>query len=409
MNVKRIGLLIGDENDWPSVFEALGRRMDGAFSYRRKKYRMEVERVRIHPFSLNSPTRYDLVIDRLAYWHLNPREWLKKVALVNKVYLLNNPFTFQSMEKHSAYCAMIRYGLPIPETYLIPTKAGPDTEKYRITASRYHDLFDLPAIAGQLGYPLYMKPFDGGGWRDVSRIDNEDQLMEAYDRSGSTQMHLQKGLDGFDVFTRSLGIGPQVITMRYDPGQPMHGRYQIDHSFLDAEKGRQARQMTKIINATFRWDFNSCEAILKDGTLWAIDFANACPDIALTSLHYYFPWAIKSLYAWSTFCTVTGRQMRISMDLHKYFKIADSDLPFAEKLDAYEALADKHYEKDRFEEFKEQNLGDLDEVMWELVRSPEFDAILVETVRTTFPAHEHDHFIAHYRGIMDHWVAANHD
>ncbi|MDX1436609.1 MAG: hypothetical protein R3335_07360 [Anaerolineales bacterium] len=222
-------------------------------------------------------------------------------------------------------------------------------------------------------------------------------------------MHLQKGLDGFDVFTRSLGIGPQVITMRYDPGQPMHGRYQIDHSFLDAEKGRQARQMTKIINATFRWDFNSCEAILKDGTLWAIDFANACPDIALTSLHYYFPWAIKSLYAWSTFCTVTGRQMRISMDLHKYFKIADSDLPFAEKLDAYEALADKHYEKDRFEEFKEQNLGDLDEVMWELVRSPEFDAILVETVRTTFPAHEHDHFIAHYRGIMDHWVAANHD
>ncbi|MDX1436610.1 MAG: hypothetical protein R3335_07365 [Anaerolineales bacterium] len=194
MNVKRIGLLIGDENDWPSVFEALGRRMDGAFSYRRKKYRMEVERVRIHPFSLNSPTRYDLVIDRLAYWHLNPREWLKKVALVNKVYLLNNPFTFQSMEKHSAYCAMIRYGLPIPETYLIPTKAGPDTEKYRITASRYHDLFDLPAIAGQLGYPLYMKPFDGGGWRDVSRIDNEDQLMEAYDRSGQPRCTCRKAL-----------------------------------------------------------------------------------------------------------------------------------------------------------------------------------------------------------------------
>jgi hypothetical protein len=406
MNVKKIGLLIGDENDWPAVLEALARRLNPEVQYHRKKYSLEVERIRIHPFNLDSPAPYNLVIDRLAYWHLNPREWLKKIALVNNVYLLNNPFTFQSMEKHSAYCAMIRYGLPIPETFLIPTKVGPDTEKYRVTASRYHDMFDLPAIANQIGYPLYMKPFDGGGWRDVSRIDNEEQLMAAYDRSGSIQMHLQKGLDGFDVFIRSLGIGPQVITMRYDPGQPMHGRYQIDHNFLDAEKGRQARQITKIINATFRWDFNSCEAILKDGTLWSIDFANACPDIALTSLHYYFPWAIKALLAWSVFCISTGRRMRISMDLYRYFRIADQDLPYEDKLAAYEALADKHFETDRFIEFKAKYLGDLDEAMWELVQSPEFDEILVQTVQTTFPAHEHDQFIAHYRGIMEHWVEA---
>jgi hypothetical protein len=406
MTVKKIGLLIGDEDDWPSAFEALVRRMNPAFSYRRKQYTLEVERIRIHPFDLRAPTSYDLVIDRLAYWHLNPREWLKKVALVNGVYLLNNPFTFQSMEKNSAYCAMIRFGLPIPETYLIPAKSGPDTEKYRITAARYHDMFDLPAIARQIGYPLFMKPFDGGGWRDVNRIEDERQLMETYDRSGSIQMHLQHGLEGFDVFARSLGIGPQVITMRYNPGQPMHARYQIDHHFLDTEKGRQARQMTKAINATFRWDFNSCEAILKDGILWPIDFANACPDIALTSLHYYFPWAIKSLLAWSTFCTVTGRKMRISMDLDRYFRIADSDRTLDEKLDAYEALADKHFETERFYEFRKTHLSDLDEVTWELVRSAEFDEILVRTVRTTFPAYEHDRYIAHYRGLMNHWVEA---
>jgi hypothetical protein len=406
MITKKIGLLIGDEDDWPSAFEALVRRMSSGIGHRRKQYALEVERIRIHPFNLRASTRYDLVIDRLAYWHLNPREWLKKVALIDGVYLLNNPFTFQSMEKHSAYCAMIRFGLPIPETYLIPTKAGPDTEKYRVTASRYHDMFDLPSIASELGYPLYMKPFDGGGWRDVSRIENETQLMEVYDRSGSIQMHLQKGLDGFDVFARSLGIGPQVITMHYDPSQPMHARYQVDHRFLDADKGKEARQITKIINATFRWDFNSCEAILKDGVLWPIDFANACPDIALTSLHYYFPWAIKSLFAWSAFCALTERKMRISMDLDNYFRIADSEIAYSEKLDAYEALADKHFERDRFEEFKATSLRNLDEAMWELVRSPEFDELLVRTVQSTFPPHEYDHFIAHYRGLMRHWAEA---
>lgn len=406
MNTKKIGLLLGDEEDWPRTFEAIIRRFNPTITYQGETQRLEVERIRIHPFNLRQPTTYHLVIDRLAYWHFNPREWLKKAALLNGVYLLNNPFTFQSMEKHSAYCATIRLGFNIPDTWLIPTKQGPDTDKYRTTAAKYHDLFDLPEIARQIGYPLYMKPFDGGGWRGVSRIDNEQELMSAYDNSGQTLMHLQAGLDNFDVFVRSLGIGPQIISLKYDPGQPMHGRYQIDHGFLDADKGYEARVITKIINAVFRWDFNSCEAILKNGALWPIDFANACPDIALTSLHYYFPWAIKALVAWSIFCVVSRRPMRITMDIEKYFEIADSDRSYLEKLHAYEHLADEHLERDRFAEFKATHLKDLDEVMWHFIRSPEFDDILVQTVRLTFPAYEQDQFIAHYRGLFAHWVEA---
>jgi hypothetical protein len=331
---KKIGLLLGDEEDWPSAFEALARRFLPTMTFQNQPVDIQVERIRIHPFNLQDSTSYNLVIDRLAYWHTNPREWLKKAALVNRVYLLNNPFTFQSMEKHSAYCAMIRLGLNIPDTWLIPTKRGPDTEKYRITAAKYHDMFDLPAIAGQIGYPLYMKPFDGGGWRGVSRIGDEDALMAAYDNSGQTLMHLQRGLEDFDVFVRSLGIGPQLISLHYDPSQPMHGRYQIDHNFLSPEKGNEARVITKVINAFFRWDFNSCEAILKDGLLQPIDFANACPDIAITSLHYYFPWAIKALLAWSIYCLVTDRPMRITMNVEDYFEIADSDRSYEEKLEA---------------------------------------------------------------------------
>ena len=278
---------------------------------------------------------------------------------MNNVYLLNNPFTFQSMEKHSAYCAMIRLGLRIPETWLIPTKIGPDTEKYRRTAARYHDWFDLPGIAAQLGYPLYMKPFDGGGWRGVSRVGNPEELIRSYDASGQSMMHLQQGLEDFDVFVRALAIGPQVKLFHYDPIQPMHNRYQVDKDFLTPDKVQEATAVVKTINAFFRWEFNSCESILKDGLLQPIDFANACPDIAIISLHYYFPWAIKSLMAWSLFCLATDRHMRLSMNTHDYFAIADSDRSYEEKLTGYEALADAFFETVRFEEFRATQLGRL--------------------------------------------------
>lgn len=409
MPAKKIGLLIGDENDWPTSIEALAQRIPSV-TFRGQTYDVAVERIRIHPFPLSAPTRYNVVIDRLAYWHYQPREWLKKAALINGTYMLNNPFTFQSMEKHSAYCAMIRLGLNIPETWLIPPKLPPEgkEEKYAITAARYHDLFDLPEIAEQVGYPMYMKPFDGGGWRGVSRIKDEAELMQSYNESGRVVMHLQQGLEDYDVFVRSLAIGPQVSSFRYDPSRPMHGRYVIDHNFLSPEKGREAQMITKIINAFFRWDFNSCEAILKDDVLWPIDFANACPDIAVTSLHYYYPWAIKALLAWSLFCAVTERPMSIAMNIDDYLAIADDpDRNYDEKLEAYAALADQHLQVEAFEAFKAEALPHLDEVMWHYVRSPEFDQMLLDTVKTTFPTAEQEQFVAHFRGLMAHWVEAN--
>src|SRR6266581_2101838 len=147
-----------------------------------------------------------LVIDRLGWWYELPREWLKKVALMDRVHLLNSPFTFQAMEKHAAYCAMIRLGLKIPETWLIPTKQPPDNPRFPYTAAKYNLPFDLAEIAQQISYPLYMKPFDGGQWRGVTRIGGAGDLHRRYDESGRTLMHLQSAVEGFDVFARSLSI-----------------------------------------------------------------------------------------------------------------------------------------------------------------------------------------------------------
>ncbi len=409
MSRKKIGLLIGGtEEDWPTALEMMFRRRDPIATVRGKPLHVDVERVRVHPFDLAADTTYNLIIDRLSHWQLNPREWLKKAALINGVYLLNNPFTFQSMEKHSAYCAMIRLGFHIPKTWLIPPKAYPDKEGYQLTADKYYDFFDLPGIAEQqFGYPLYMKPFDGGGWRGVSRIGNPWELMRAYDSSGQSMMHLQAALEDFEVFVRALGIGPQVQPMHYDPAQPIHARYQVDHDFLSPEKGREIVIMTKVINAFFRWELNSCEAILKNGILHPIDFANACPDMHLTSLHYYFPWAVKSLLAWSTFCLATDHRLRLDMNTEDYFAIADSERSYEEKLEAYEALVDDYYATGRFDEFRATELGWLDEAMWEFVQTPDFDGILVGIVRDKFPAHEQEHFVEHYRAILRHWVDTN--
>ena len=114
-----VGLLLGTEEDWPRAFEHLLSRV-GPIEYDGTTHELTCERITNEPFDLRYKPRYSLVIDRLGWWYTVPREWLKKVSLMDDVYLLNNPFTFQPMEKHSAYCAMMRLGLNVPATWLIP-------------------------------------------------------------------------------------------------------------------------------------------------------------------------------------------------------------------------------------------------------------------------------------------------
>ncbi len=399
-----IGLLLGAEEDWPRAFEAI-LRMVGPVQSGGQTHSVSSERVRIHPFDLTDPVRHGLVIDRLAYWYYHPREWLKKASLMNDTYLLNSPFTFQAMEKHSAYVAMMRLGMKIPKTVLVPYKNPVDNVRWAYTSARYNDPFDLEKIAEEVGYPLYMKPFDGGGWRGVSRVDDVEGLHRSYDESGNMLMHLQATVD-YDHFARALSIGPETMVMDFRPGEPMHSRYAVTHNFLSDKAGWETQTVSKVVNAFFGWEFNSCEMLVKGDDVHPIDYANACPDVALTSLHYYFPWAITALVRWSTYCLVTGRQAFIGVrDPRAYFEIADDpDRSYDEKMQAYRLLADDEFETDRYWEWCEQHLSHLPERVLEWVASPDFDKLLVETVRATYPEHEHEQFLAHFRGLTGMWV-----
>jgi hypothetical protein len=400
-----IGLLLGTENDWPRAYEALVRRLGTITDAQGNNHRVRTTRVTIEPFNLRYKPQHALVIDRLAYWYYHPREWLKKVALMDDTYLLNSPFTFQSMEKHAAYCAMMRLGLKVPETVLVPFKNPVDNARYAYTAARYNQPFDLEAIADGLGYPLFMKPYDGGAWVGVSKIRDQDELWEAYNASGERLMHLQKAVEDYDVFTRSLSIGPETMVMKFRPELPMHDRYEVAHEFLTADTGAEVVTISRLVNAFFRWEFNSCESLVRGTEVYPIDYANACPDVALTSLHYYFPWAMTALLRWTAFCVVTGRRPRIDLETARYFAVADrSDLSYEEKLAEYRRLSDEYFETERYADFCATRLGHVDEMVYDWVRSPEFDELLLDTVRTTYPPAEHDRFIAHFRGLLDAWV-----
>jgi hypothetical protein len=397
-----IGLLLGAEEDWPRAFEAILRRV-GPITHNGTTHTVTSERLTIEPFRLTDPVRTDLVIDRLAHWYYHPREWLKKASLVNGTYLLNSPFTFQSMEKHSAYCAMVRLGLKIPPTVLVPYKNPIDNVRWAYTAERYNEPFDLDAVADELGYPMYMKPFDGGGWRGVSRINDRQDLHRAYDESGEMLMHLQATID-YEHFARALSIGAETMVMDFRPDQPMHKRYAVSHDFLSPEAGWQTVAVSRIVNAFFQWEFNSAEMLVTGDEVYPIDYANACPDVAMTSLHYYFPWAITALVRWSVFALVTGRKMGVDLQTERYFAIADDpDLSYEDKLRAYLALADEHFETEKYWEFCATHLRHLDEQVFEWVGSEDFDRVLRDTVAATYPPHEQDEFLAHFRGLLELW------
>jgi hypothetical protein len=352
------------------------------------------------------------VIDRLAWWYDLPREWLKKISLGDDVYLLNNPFTFQAMEKHSAYVAMMRLGLKIPDTWMVPHKAPTPiprfdymAAKFADVASRYNAPFDLREVAARIGYPLYMKPFDGGQWVGVTRIANEQELQERYDASGERLMHLQAAVEDFDVFARSLTIGAETMTMHFDPAAPLHLRYVVDHDFLSPELGNEVVTISRLVNAFFCWEFNSCESLVRGGDVFPIDYANASPDVALTSLHYYFPWAMKTLVRWSAFCTVTGRPMRVAQDTRDYFAVGDADdLTYEEKLAEYRKLVDAYFQLELYDEFCAEALPHVDLLARDWFASPDFDSLLVEVVKATFPSHEHEEMVARHRGLIAQWL-----
>ena len=404
-HTRRIGLSLGADLCWPLCFEEILRRYDPTLEIGGESVRFEVERVSIEPYDLLQPTRYDVILDRVTHWYHPTREWIKKAILLDGVYVLNNPWSLQSMEKQTTYCAMMRLGLPVPDTWMVPPKEYAQSADLGPTLERYARMFDLGEVGTQLGYPMYMKPYDGGAWKGVSRIDDEGQLRAAYEQSGELVMHMQKSIEGFDYFSRCVGVGAQVRIINYDPSAALHERYVVDQGELSAEDKQVLEDMTLTINTFFGWDFNSCEALRQGGVWHPIDFANACPDSQVTSLHYHFPWLVQAKLKWALFCAATRRAKPLNLDWAPYLRIVDKDpdMPVVERLAAFGKIARERLQTEEFEAFCADKLDGLDSVVMEYFTSDHARDAIRQKVASLFPEHEVDHFTNHFWERIQLW------
>lgn len=400
---RKIGLSLGADLCWPKCYEEIMQRLNLRIPHNGSEVSFEIERVRIEPFDLRMKCDYDLVIDRLTHWYITSREWIKKAILMDGVYFFNNPWAIQSMEKQTTYCAMMQLGLPVPETWMIPPKSYAEHPDLNSTLNRYADLFELERVGEKVGYPLFMKPYDGGAWKGVSRIENAEALKKAYDESGTLLMHLQRSVDGFDRFVRCIGLGPQFLQVSYDPSAPLHARYELKHDFLNADEKSLLEDMAITINSFFGWDFNSCESLHRDGTWYPIDFANACPDSQVTSLHYYFPWLVMANIRWSVFCATTQKKMRMTLDWEPYWEVMRRELPYRERLRAYAAIGHKRMETDRFREFCDKHLKHLEEATHEFFGTEVARTAVRDKVAALFPEHEIEQFTEHFWQRIQIW------
>jgi hypothetical protein len=403
--VRRVGLSLGADLCWPLCFEQIVRNLDLRIPHQGDTVRLEVERVTIEPFDLQQPCKYDVVVDRLTHWYHTSREWIKKSILMNDLYVFNNPWSVQSNEKHTSYCAMMHLGMPIPATWMIPPKEYEPNPDLKPTLTRYAKLFDVRAIGNQLGWPLFMKPYDGGGWRGVTRVKSPDEAWKAYEESGKSIMHVQAAVKDYDRFVRCIGFGPQTHCVLYNADAPLHDRYTMtpESEFVSAADRDHLRKTTLTINSFFGWEFNSCEALHAQGTWYPIDFANPCPDSQVTSLHLHFPWLVKAYVRWTVFCAVTKRKMRKNQDWAPYYDIAAKDMSYPEKLDAYAKIADARFETAWFEEFCAKHLGHLDEVAWEFFGTPAAKDAVRLKVTALFPAAEVEQFTELFWNRIGEW------
>ena len=216
-------------------------------------------------------------------------------------------------------------------------------------------------------------------------------------------MHLQQGVIPYDRFVRCIGLGPQTRVVHYDPVAPLHDRYRMDRDFVTPAQRAELEAITLTINAFFGWDFNSCEALLRGNDWYPIDFANACPDSQVTSLHYHFPWLLVANLRWSLYCAATRRPMRQNLNWQPFFAAAARESDYPARLAAYARLAHAHFDTEPFEEFCAQHLRHLAAVAHEFFgTSAARDAVRAK-VAALYPAHEVEQFTELFYSRIGRW------
>ncbi len=282
--MKKIGMLHGKERSFPEAFVARvnSKKIDGIIA----------EPVNIDKVMQGEATDYAVIFDRISQDVPFYRAYLKNAALCGTT-VINNPFWWSADEKFFNNCLATKIGVPVPKTVILPSRDLPADTSAESFANLAYPL-DWEGIFKYIGFPAYMKPFAGGGWKSVYQLNNMDEFFEKHAETGQLVMMLQEEIK-FDEYYRCYCIGGKhVRIMPYEPRNPHHLRYVADFK-PSAERYKLMEDIVLRICQYLGYDFNTVELALRDGVPYAIDFCNPAPDAEVTSVGAEnFEWVVET-------------------------------------------------------------------------------------------------------------------
>jgi hypothetical protein len=281
--MKKIGVLFGMENTFPGAL------VDRINSFDMPEVRAEF--VQLGGVKMAEPSRYHVIVDRISHDVPFYRAWLKNCAL-DGAYIINNPFWWSADDKFFNYALASKLAVAIPHTVILPHKEHPPGTTDRSMRNLQYPL-DWDGIFEYVRFPAFLKPFDGGGWRDVHRVNTREELFAAYDQTRTLCMTLQSAVN-FKEYFRCYVVGQEdVHIMPYDPRAPFHERYVKNPPPYDPALLARVEHDARLICQALGYDFNTVEFAVQDGVPYAIDFMNPAPDADLHSVgQANFDWVV---------------------------------------------------------------------------------------------------------------------
>lgn len=281
---KKIGILFGKERSFPEAFinRINEKNIKG----------ISAEPVKIDKVMQGEPCGYAVIVDRISQDVPFYRAFLKNAAITGTT-VVNNPFWWSADEKFFNNALATKIGVPVPKTVILPSRELPDDTTDESFSNLSYPL-DWKGIFDYVGFPAYMKPFSGGGWKNVYRLDSMDEFFEKHAETKQLVMLLQEEIV-FDQYYRCYCIGRKdVRIMPYEPRNPHHLRYVA--SFNPSPKLlKEMKAIVLKINNYLGYEFNTVELAVRDGVPYAIDFCNPAPDADLKSVgEENFEWVVET-------------------------------------------------------------------------------------------------------------------
>ena len=284
--MKKIGVLFGAENSFPSalVEHINARNVEG----------ISAEFVETGAVQLDKAPPYSVILDRASHSVPFYRAYLKHAAL-NGTVVINNPFWWSADDKFFNYTLAAKLGVAVPPTVILPHKQLPGGNTDRSMRNLQYPL-DWDAVFAYVGEHGFMKPVDGGGWRDVHHVHNREEFFSAYDQSRDLCMIYQMAVN-FDQYFRCFVVGQRrVHIMPYDPRKPHAERYLKDAPATSRTLLRRMQRDAVTLCRSLGYDLNTVEFAVQNGIPYAIDFMNPAPDADLYSLGpVNFDWIVKEV------------------------------------------------------------------------------------------------------------------